>query len=527
MAIRRVALIFDREARPETTGVYCLRALEGLVDVEHVDPGDLGRLPRRGFDLYLNVDDGLDYRVPPDLHPRAWWAIDTHLDYARCRERAGDADFAFAAQRDGAEALRRDGIAATWLPLACDPEVHRPHEVPKRYDVAFVGNVFPGPREDLLHRLLRKFPLGLVAQLYFDAMAEALSATRLAFNRSLRGDVNMRVFEAVACGSLLLTDDLAANGQAEHFRDGVHLATYRDADDLLDKAAFYLERDALREAIAARGRAEAHEKHTYKHRMERLLAEVEAGASRPVAVPFAPGHAAAPDPSYYAHARPEILALVPESARAVLDVGCGAGRLGEAIKARQGGRGRGDRARPGGGSARRGAARSGDRRRRRGDAPGLPAGPVRRDRLRRRAGAPARPRRAAPPRPGLAAARRPAGRLDPQRPPPQRRRGPAAGELDLRVGRPARPGPRPVLHPPRDRETLPPRRVRAARPADRARAGLRGLAAAGRTRRGPGRPAPRRRALARGGRGVLHLPVPAGRHARGAARPRRGPRSCW
>ena len=41
------------------------------------------------------------------------------------------------------------------------------------------------------------------------------------------------------------------------------------------------------------------------------------------------------DPFYFGHARPEVLALVPESARRVLDIGCGAGRLGEAIKARQ------------------------------------------------------------------------------------------------------------------------------------------------------------------------------------------------
>ena len=35
MGIRRVALIFDHKARPETTGVYCHRALGPLVAVEH------------------------------------------------------------------------------------------------------------------------------------------------------------------------------------------------------------------------------------------------------------------------------------------------------------------------------------------------------------------------------------------------------------------------------------------------------------------------------------------------------------
>ncbi len=59
MRTRRVALIFDNEARPETTGTYCLRALKGLCEVEHFLPRDLEDIPRHGFDLYLNVDDGL------------------------------------------------------------------------------------------------------------------------------------------------------------------------------------------------------------------------------------------------------------------------------------------------------------------------------------------------------------------------------------------------------------------------------------------------------------------------------------
>ena len=36
--------------------------------------------------------------------------------------------------------------------------------------------------------------------------------------------------------------------------------------------------------------------------------------------------------SYYTHARPEVVRLVPENARQVIDVGCGAGALGASIK---------------------------------------------------------------------------------------------------------------------------------------------------------------------------------------------------
>jgi GT2 family glycosyltransferase/tetratricopeptide (TPR) repeat protein/2-polyprenyl-3-methyl-5-hydroxy-6-metoxy-1,4-benzoquinol methylase len=390
MSVRRVALIFDNTARPETTGVYCRRALGGLVEVEHFLPAELARIPR-GFDLYLQIDDGLDYGHPADLRPAAWWAIDTHLDFERCLRKAAAFDWVFAAQRDGAGALRRAGIAgAAWLPLACDPAVHCKHDVPKAFDICFIGNVFPGARADLLELLRRCFPKTFVGQRYFEEMAKTYSAARLVFNRSIRNDINMRIFEALACGSLLLTNDLTDNGQAELFQDGVHLATYRGADELLDKAAFYLGREELRERLAAAGRAEALARHTYRHRMERLLSDAAQGLARRVvpasgaprtegeeadpcfivpakaastpsdagafgqpgatavlgeaaltstaSVSAAPATAAGEggrDPSYFAHARPELLALIPTSARAVLDVGCGAGRLGEALKARQ------------------------------------------------------------------------------------------------------------------------------------------------------------------------------------------------
>ncbi len=53
------------------------------------------------------------------------------------------------------------------------------------------------------------------------------------------------------------------------------------------------------------------------------------------AVSPTPQSKASPDPFYFGYPRPEVVALVPQTARRVLDIGCGAGRLGEAIKQRQ------------------------------------------------------------------------------------------------------------------------------------------------------------------------------------------------
>ncbi|WP_422927502.1 glycosyltransferase family protein [Singulisphaera sp. PoT] len=354
MTISRVAVIYDDRDRPETTGGYCRRALEALVEVVHFRPDQLGRIPRRGFDLYLGVDDGLDYRLDDGLRPLAWWAIDTHLDFARCLSRARSADLVFAAQRNGAERLRAEGVeTAEWLPLACDPEIHRKFAVEKSRDVTFIGNVFPGPRSELLSALGRRFPDTLIGRAYFEEMARAYSASRVVFNRSLGDDVNMRVFEALACGSLLATNDLEGNGQATLFRDGIHLATYGGEEELIDKVAYYLAHEAAREKVAAAGRALAFAKHTYRLRMELVLGRAEELASSarvgPARWPVEPaGPAADADPAvaegvqgpgpaggYYEFARPELMALIPASAVRILDVGCGAGRLGEALKARQ------------------------------------------------------------------------------------------------------------------------------------------------------------------------------------------------
>ena len=76
MAIHRVAVIFDDRARPDTTGVYCRRALEALVATVHFRPGELEAIPTQGFDLYLNIDDSLAYLLPPALRPKQQLIID-------------------------------------------------------------------------------------------------------------------------------------------------------------------------------------------------------------------------------------------------------------------------------------------------------------------------------------------------------------------------------------------------------------------------------------------------------------------
>ena len=275
MTIQRVALIFDNTARPETTGLYCRRALGALVEVEHFLPEQMAAIPREGFDLYLQVDDGRPYQLADDLRPSALWAIDTHVDFEAAWKKAVAVDHVFCAQKDGAERMRARGLDAVWLPLACDPELHGRRAVDLQHDVAFVGNLFPGPRNDRLAAIRDKYPNTFIGRRYFEEMAGTYSSARIAFNQSVARDVNMRVFEALCSGSLLVTNQLDDNGLPELFQDGVHLATFADERDLLEIIDRYLADETARQAIAARGRAEVVSRHTYLHRMTRLLRLVE------------------------------------------------------------------------------------------------------------------------------------------------------------------------------------------------------------------------------------------------------------
>ncbi|HEY0982248.1 methyltransferase domain-containing protein, partial [Schlesneria sp.] len=82
------------------------------------------------------------------------------------------------------------------------------------------------------------------------------------------------MFETLACGPLLITNDLRSNGQDELFKADRHFVVYTERDELLDKLVFYLKHDKLREKIAISGYREVLSRHTYLHRMQQLLGSI-------------------------------------------------------------------------------------------------------------------------------------------------------------------------------------------------------------------------------------------------------------
>ena len=306
-------------------------------------------------DLVIWIDSGPEFLItnPEDFGCATACLIgDLHTGQSNWRiEYARQFQHAFVMfNRDHVAQLTATGCNAGWLPAACEPEIHRAFDVPKAYDVVFVGQTMPAWHKDRVRLLERLKEAGFdlrVDSKILEEMALLFSRGRLVFNRSLNGDLNMRVFEAMACGSLLITDRLPNEaGLGELFEDRRHLVLY-DEEDLEELVVYYLKNEDEREEIAECGLKEVLAHHTYGHRADQLLAQIfgahevtscVADSPEPAKRAAVPGPAKKPElPAYYQNQRPEIIALIPPHATRILDVGCAAGEMGRLLKSQRSG----------------------------------------------------------------------------------------------------------------------------------------------------------------------------------------------
>ena len=284
-------------------------------------------------DFFFYVDSGAG-QVEPGIElldmPKIAYLIDVHLLTHTRIAMARHFDVVFLAQKDYVEVFRQAGIPYVfWVPLACWPPLHDVGPFERTLDLAYVGSFSAEEgerRRDLFSRLAERFPNHLIQRCWPREMARIYGRAKIVVNACINRDINMRVFEALASGALLITDE--AEGLEDLFEDGKHLVIYRDDEDVFEKVAYYLEHAGERERIAEAGRELVLSKHTYTHRIEAIerLSEDVLGPLHQ------PERHLKKRASYYEHPRRELLPFIPFRSRSVLDIGCGAGALLNVLK---------------------------------------------------------------------------------------------------------------------------------------------------------------------------------------------------
>ncbi len=209
-------------------------------------------------------------------YPLAAYTFDSSFNHFWLRHYLKLMDRVFVDFKDSLPRLAEEGIDAHWLPYAIDPQDYPLPSGEKEYDIGFVGVVEGRPRREALLRTLQEHFTVKVAggtdkatRLTHRQAADIYARSRLVVNEYLFTGVNFRVFEAMAAGTLLLTE-VTDNGLTDLFKPGVHLDTYTHPT-LLAKIRYYLQQPELAGLFAERGRREVLAKHTHKHRAEEIL----------------------------------------------------------------------------------------------------------------------------------------------------------------------------------------------------------------------------------------------------------------
>lgn len=198
---------------------------------------------------------------------------------------------------------------STYLPLAINPVKYINSFSGYKYYITFVGRPLTDIRQEILCELVKVFKDKLTIFSYEkhfqtsieqikeknllegedleiysncckgfieteEELAQIYNSSMINLNITLQGksSINYRVFEVLAAGGFLLTDE--REDVKKYFEVSKHLETYKNTQDLIDKIDFYLNNLTIAKKIASLGKFEVIENHNFSARAGSILKEI-------------------------------------------------------------------------------------------------------------------------------------------------------------------------------------------------------------------------------------------------------------
>lgn len=242
---------------------------------------DLDKHPSVSPECVLNIEPYR--RIVRGTKWTGIWEIDLLLDRQEyCTDNWSQARDVFVAIPEFPARLKNYEAVATLLWQACDPEIHKPIDVP--YEERIYDFVLAGTFDDEVHRERKRLVDLLIKNgfafkylgkehppLRFPQMYQE---GRVQFIRSMgndwgKGECAQRFFECLAIGPVL-TDRNPHLAYLTDLVEGEDYLAYESDEELLNKFSFLVKNPDEARMIAASGRKKALAKHTYKHRLETI-----------------------------------------------------------------------------------------------------------------------------------------------------------------------------------------------------------------------------------------------------------------
>ncbi|SDN71462.1 Glycosyl transferases group 1 [Desulfonauticus submarinus] len=193
-----------------------------------------------------------------------------HVPFSACF------DLFLVAQKDYLSIFKQNNeyTQIEWLPLFFDPKRAFDSGGKRDIPISFVGTldgVYNRNRRSFLEACQKKLPLVILQGNY----QPIYSRSKIVLNQSAAGELNFRIFEAAACGAVVLTEDVE-NGLRDLFEIEKEIVVYKrdNVKSAVKKAKEILKSDRL-EKIALAGKEKVYKYHQVKNRVEFILTKAK------------------------------------------------------------------------------------------------------------------------------------------------------------------------------------------------------------------------------------------------------------
>jgi hypothetical protein len=209
-----------------------------------------------------------------NLLPNTFWIQESGDDpqnFERNYPKANRFHYTITPDKQSAEEYRNRGINAEWINHFADTMVQFPMNLEPKY-VAVTSRGIGGSQ---FLDYLTNWAEGAVGnQNGMDAKehTEFLNSGLMVIQNSRHKEITRRIFEAMACGKMVLTDRLnESTGLSQMFIDGEDIVYYDEMFDCIEKMNYYNENEGERERIAHNGMIKVLHNYTQVQLVDKLI----------------------------------------------------------------------------------------------------------------------------------------------------------------------------------------------------------------------------------------------------------------
>ena len=176
------------------------------------------------------------------------------------------ADHVFYSQKTCSKYFTKDN--AYYLPSAVNDLIFYNKRSERSTPIGFVGKIMWPERRRFVEELENNYEGIFIFRdnIFFSDLADFYNDCKIVVNHSVVNEINMRMFEATACGALLITQDVPYLDTLWEL--GKEIVVYKDKEEMHKLIKYYLEHEDEAKKIAKAGNARTMKDHKYSDRIK-------------------------------------------------------------------------------------------------------------------------------------------------------------------------------------------------------------------------------------------------------------------